>query len=364
MKCRACKHEIDDESIYCKWCGEKQIRTRKKKQEISVPKPTQLPSGMWRIQLRKEGESVTEATEALCIAKAKAIRAGFVEQSKKTPAITVGKAIDNYIANNTNVLSPATIRSYKSMRKNRFQNYMDSDINSVDWQAAINNEAADVSPKTVANSWRLITAAMNYANIEPPDVNLPQKIIKELPWLSYTQIQQFLDLIKGEPCELGALLALHSLRRSEIFGLRREDITDKEIIVHGSKVLNSENKMVHKETNKNDTSTRTIPIMIPRLKEIIPDEADYLITCGPNTLTEHINSLCRKNGFPEVGLHGLRRSFASLAHHLKWDVRTTMHYGGWSDYKTVNDFYIKLDKSDLLLEATKMLDFYSGKKRE
>lgn len=104
--------------------------------------------------------------------------------------------------------------------------------------------------------------------------------------------------------------------------------------------------------------------MIPRLKEIIPDEADYLITCGPNTLTERINSLCRKNDLPEVGLHGLRRSFASLAHHLKWDVRTTMLYGGWSDYKTVNDFYIKLDKSDLILEATKMVDFYSGEKRE
>lgn len=103
MKCKSCKNEIDDESIYCKWCGAYQIRTRKKKKDIAVPKPTQLPSGMWRIQLRKEGESITEATEALCIAKAKAIRAGFIEQSKKHDTLTVGQAIDNYIADNTNI---------------------------------------------------------------------------------------------------------------------------------------------------------------------------------------------------------------------------------------------------------------------
>ena len=37
-----------------------------------------------------------------------------------------------------------------------------------------------------------------------------------------------------------------------------------------------------------------------------------------------------------------------------------MHYVGWSDYKTMNDFYIKLDESDLLRDATKMVGFYSA----
>lgn len=106
-------------------------------------------------------------------------------------------------------------------------------------------------------------------------------------------------------------------------------------------------------------STRIVPIVIPRPKEILPNNDGLLITCNPNTPTVQINKLCRDNGFPEVGLHGLRRSFASLAHHLGWDVRTTMRFGGWSDYKTVNDFYIKLDETDLLRDATKMADFYS-----
>lgn len=364
MKCKSCKHEIDDDSIFCKLCGEKQIRSRKKKQSVSVPKPTQLPSGMWRIQLRKEGESVTEATPDLCTSKAKAIRAGFIERSKKVQAITTGTAVDNYINSNSNVLSPSTIRGYATIRRNRFQKYMDKDISSVDWQVAINEEAATVSPKTISNSWRVITASMKYAGISPPDVNLPQKAIKELPWLSYTQIQQFLEKIKGGQYEFAALLALHSLRRSEIFDLTREDITEDSIIVHGSCVPNAENKFVHKETNKNDTSTRTIPIMIPRLKEVIPDKDGFLVTCGADVITRNINKICEANGLPLVGLHGLRRSFASLAHHLKWDVRTTMRYGGWSDYKTMNDFYIKLDEADLFREAAKMIEFYSDENRE
>lgn len=361
MKCKSCKNEIDDESIYCKWCGTYQIRTRKKKKDIAVPKPTQLPSGMWRIQLRKEGESITEATEALCIAKAKAIRAGFIEQSKRHDTLTVGQAIDNYIADNTNILSPSTIRGYQIIRDNHFKDVMDCDaFSDVDYQKAVNDAAAKYSPKTIKNDWGLVTAALRYAKIEPPDINLPQKVVKELPWLSYTQIQQFLDIVKGEPCELPALLALHSLRRSELLDLERADIAEDCITVHGSRVPNNKNRLVHKETNKTSASTRTVPIVIPRLKEILPNEDGYLIRCYCNTPTIQINRLCRANNLPEVGLHGLRRSFASLAHHLGWDVRTTMRYGGWSDYKTMNDFYIKLDESDLLRDATKMVEFYSG----
>lgn len=48
MLCKACKREISENSIYCNWCGEKQIRERKKKGEIKVPNPRQLKSGNWK----------------------------------------------------------------------------------------------------------------------------------------------------------------------------------------------------------------------------------------------------------------------------------------------------------------------------
>ena len=69
MLCKACKREISENSIYCNWCGEKQIRERKKKGEIKVPNPRQLKSGNWNIELAAEGQSVTEPTRDLCIAR-------------------------------------------------------------------------------------------------------------------------------------------------------------------------------------------------------------------------------------------------------------------------------------------------------
>ena len=57
MLCKACKREISENSIYCNWCGEKQIRERKKKGEIKVPNPRQLKSGNWNIELAAEGQS-------------------------------------------------------------------------------------------------------------------------------------------------------------------------------------------------------------------------------------------------------------------------------------------------------------------
>ena len=80
MKCKSCGREIEDNSMFCNWCGEKQLKERKKKDALKVPSPRKLASGNWRIYLDAEKQSITEPTKELCIAKAKAIRAGFIEK--------------------------------------------------------------------------------------------------------------------------------------------------------------------------------------------------------------------------------------------------------------------------------------------
>lgn len=75
MKCKKCKRAIPENSIYCNWCGVKQI----KDEGTGVPDPKQLPSGSWRIQLKKEGVSITAPSKAECILKAQAARAGYLE---------------------------------------------------------------------------------------------------------------------------------------------------------------------------------------------------------------------------------------------------------------------------------------------
>jgi integrase len=224
----------------------------------------------------------------------------------------------------------------------------------------VNEEAKLVKPKTVHNAWRLVTGALSHANVEFTPVNLPQKTKADRPWLDYQQIQTFTSALRGKPYELGALLALNGLRRSELLHLTADDVdTDNGIIhVRGASVVGLNNKLTDKATNKNQTSTRDVHIVIPRLNELIRGKKGRLITTNPTTLYGLINGLCKKNGLPEVGVHGLRHSFASLAYHLQWSEATTMREGGWSNPDTVHRIYTHLANQDANADIERMKQFF------
>ena len=151
MKCYNCKRSIPDNSIFCNWCGKYQLDEKEKSDEVTVPEPKQLPSGAWRIQLRREGESVTADTYEACRAEAVKVRRKWLQYQEDHPQpekfLSLGDAIDAYISSKDNILSPSTIRSYKKYRKYRLQPCMSWNIYDPDnkWQSAVNNEAKDVS---------------------------------------------------------------------------------------------------------------------------------------------------------------------------------------------------------------------------
>ena len=241
----------------------------------------------------------------------------------------------------------------------------------MDWQNAINAEAKLCSPKTLKNAWGLFSSALKSAGVEPGEVTLAQVASKDLPWLDYEQIKTFLEAAKYEPCELGALLALHSLRRSEIYALTAADVDLAKglIRVEGAAVLDADNNLTQKDTNKNETSRRTVPIMIPRLREMLPGamaatDGGALVQGSLNTLYVQINRVCDAAGLPRVSVHGLRRSFASLAYHLRWSELETMRVGGWSDFNTMRKIYTKLAERDKSAAVQKMEQFYSAEEQD
>lgn len=360
MKCKACKREIPDESIFCLHCGEKVVRSRERKKEISVPKPRQLASGTWFGQLEYKGRrsSVSAPTEAEWYTKARAVKLGLVEAEKKRAGTSLRTLVRNYIDSNSNTLSPATIRGYEIIYRNRFPAYMDKDALSINYQAMINAEAASVAAKTVANAWGLIRPALEAAKLPVPSVNLPAAPKKDEDFLDYTQIKTFLDAVKDQPVEPAALLALHGLRTSELLDLDVGQITKDGIRIQGATVPDKNNKFVHKDTNKNRSSRRTVPILIPRLLEILPATGKAVVL-HPSTIRTHIEKVCRGAKLPVCSPHDLRRSFASLAYHLKWDELTTTRIGGWSNVQTVNKIYRKLAEKDQNADVERMKDFYA-----
>ena len=355
-----CKHErAPAHATFCPDCGSRLIEQRG---EVKVPVPV-LRGGVWSSRLMVGGERVYVAadSEEDYYAKARAVKQGLIETKKAAPRLTLGTAIDNYIKDNDAVLSPSTINAYKSYRRTRFKGYMSADVGQINYQRMVNEECRAAAPKTVHNAWRLVTTSLKHAGAELPEVNLPQKPKAERPWLDYQQISILLGKCKGKPYELGILLGLHGLRRSEILHLTADDIdTERGLIyVRGASVIGEGNKLTDKDTNKTTASSRTVNIVIPRLNDIVAGKNGKLITTNPTTLYGSINKLCAKNGLPEVGVHGLRHSFASLAYHLGWSEATTMREGGWSNPDTVHRIYTHLAAQDANEDINRMKNFYA-----
>lgn len=367
MRCKSCKRDIDDDSIFCKWCGEKQIRERKKKQEISVPKPRQLKSGKWNIELKAEKQSITEATPELCIAKARAIRAGFIATKAKTESITLTKAIDRYISSKDAVLSPETVRGYRICQRHRFPELMEMDVAKITpaiAQRAVNECAKSYAPKTVYNAWGLVNTVIEYVTGQRLNVTTPQVVSEEHAWLMPEQITVFCKAIAGEPCEIGALLALSSLRRSEILALTWDnvDLAHRVIHVRGAKVFDEHGNLVSKKQNKNKSSRRDVPIMMDQLYNALMNvevKQGAVLTCAPNTLGRRINRVCAENGLPLVGVHGCRHSFASLAAHLHVPEPVAMEIGGWADSKTMRNIYTHVSKLDVANSQNEIAAFFN-----
>lgn len=356
MRCKRCRREIPVNSIYCNWCGAKQLR---EEAEVSVPKPRLLKSGAYSAQLMVKGKrvTVTEDSEQKYYAKARSVKLGLIEMANKPIRYTLGSAIDKYIESNENILSPSTIRGYSYIRKGRFKSYMDQYVESIDWQKMLNEEAKLCAEKTLKNAWGLVAASLGSLSLPVPDINLPMVPRRELPWLNYQQIQTLLTGIRGTQIELPVLLALHSLRLSELLALTAEDVYDNLIHVRDAAVFNRDNYLVVKGKTKTSGSARDVPVLIPRLTERLPSSGK-LVCQHPNSLRRSVNSMCSRLGLPKVGLHGLRRSFASLGYHLRWSERSIMAIGGWSNYVTVHNIYVKLAQDDVNEDVKKMQAYY------
>ena len=339
---------------------------------IKVPEAQIIPSGSWRCRVQVDGkrqqfvkDTKEEAEEAARQAVA-AITAGVAEEKKK--AATVGSCIDRYILDREAILSPSTIRGYKIVRKSRFQSMMGRDIHSItqqQWQAAINLEAKTCKPKTIRNSWGLISSVIKDATGAAPDVRLPAAAKNTRPFLDDQQTKTFLAAIKDTNIEAAAILALHSLRCSELLALTWGSIDCKRkiITVKGAMVPDETNTLVLRDQNKTTASQRIVPVIIPRLLELAKDQPqqDRIVQITPNWLYKSINEICEANDLPKVGIHGLRHTFASICFYNGIPEKAVMDIGGWSNPAVLREIYTHLSARQKNVYIDKLSGFFEEK---
>ncbi len=203
-----------------------------------------------------------------------------------------------------------------------------------------------LSPNTVRKHHDLLKTALQVAVKQ--DIILMNPIMKvEAPKVQetdikfYTQddLKKLFSVVEGDHMEIVIKLAGYlGLRREEISGLKWCNINfDNKLIIinHARTMIGS--KVIEKRP-KNRTSTRTLhmPDEIYNLllkqnekqneaKAFYEDEymdTDFVVVwdngkpCRPNYLSERFKRLIEKNNLPEITLHGLRHTFASVANSL------------------------------------------------
>ena len=170
---------------------------------------------------------VNGSTAKECRDKARLLKseysAGVREIKKGVPTLT--EAIDRYIEKRRNTLSPSTIDGYRRIQKNRFSSVMGLPIDAkTDWQAVCNAEALLCSPKTLRNAFRFVVSVLGENGINAPKVTLPPLNTNMRQWLEPEQIPKIIAAAVGTPSALPVMLALHSLRRSELLAVTKRGV--------------------------------------------------------------------------------------------------------------------------------------------
>lgn len=275
--------------------------------------------------------------------------------------MTVREAVEHYIAVKNNVLSPATVKGYDVILRNRVADIMDIPISSLtlsDIQSAINKEAARHSPKTVRNTNALIKASIEL--VAPSfkySVTLPQKVKTEIEIPTEEEVGKLFKTAVGKRIETPLYLgAMCGMRRSEIFALRWEDV-DLEtgaIDIIAAEVIDINNKLVRKDTKETESHRRVKapkPV-ITHLKSLERTGDKVTRYINVNDITEDFSKLEVKAEIPHYRFHDLRHYTASVMLMLNVPKTYVSKFLGHASERMVETVYghIMRDKKDHLLD--------------
>ena len=208
---------------------------------------------------------------------------------------------------------------------------------------------------------------------------------KDECFLTAEEARDFLEFIRKEYSRLFpiAYLCVHyGFRRSEILGLKWSAINfQKRTIMINHTVV----RIITKEA-RDATKTKSSERELELLGNIIPvlmnlkkeqeenkekfgsayiDNEDYVFTWengkqyDPDYISKLFKKASAKYGRPEITLHKLRHSCASILFELGWDIKRIQYWLGHSDWNTTMNIYTHYNRKKLIegnTDLDKMLD--------
>lgn len=317
-----------------------------------MAKATRLPSGNWHIQVyigrEPNGKRIIESITAPTKAEAEYLAAQRkLTATCRVDRMTLRQAYERYIGSKTKVLSESTIRNYKRMMDNSPSLLMEKQITAItpyEVQRAVNEYAANHSPKSVRNRYGLFTAVMRtflpekqfYARLpqaEKHDVYIPDR----------STIVRIYEQAKGTFIELPFLLtAFCGMRASEIAGLKYDCVDQAAGIIYikRASVPGAERGYVLKKP-KTSAGYREIPTP-PAIMDLIGTgkPSEFVISeYKRNHLSMEWKRFMDTTGEKYFSLHKLRHFYASLAELVGVPERYAAELMGHADSRTTKQIY-------------------------
>lgn len=255
-------------------------------------------------------------------------------------------------------------------------------LSAKDIQDFYQDQLKRVSASTVIHYHANIHKALKHAvkmdmiASNPADkVERPKKEKFQEGFYSNDELDRLFEAAAGTRLELAIMFgAFYGLRRSEIVGLKWEAIDFAQntfTIKHTVTSCNLDGKsvVIAKDTTKNKTSRRTLPL-VPAFREKLlklKEEQEYnRQLCGrsynkdyleyiyvneigerikPGYITTQFPIFLERNGFRRIRFHDLRHSCASLLLANSVPMKMIQEWLGHSDFSTTANFYSHLEYS-------------------
>lgn len=365
-KNKGCGREIEKDSVYCKWCGTRQVREKRTKSD--APTARQLPSGSWTCRVRVDGRdvSITRPTKAEAVAEASAIKHGL-KAPNKAASITLREAYRKYIESRDGVISPSTAAEYKRLQKTSFQSLMDlpaSSITSEQIQREIGKMVKNgKSPKYIRNVEGLLVSVLKqFAPDSRISVILPQKRKVELRRIEDNEIGKIIAAFSGTDMELPVLMALWmGMRMSEIRGARFEDISGGRLHICRAIVSGENGDEVKPPKTFSGDRWVSVPAHIQTLIDATGRSEGYIVPISGQTIYNRFIRGLDASGIPRCRFHDLRHANAAIMVRLGVESRYAQERNGWSDdwmYKQVYAYTM----TDKMIEIDRSIDDYFDNK--
>ena len=211
------------------------------------------------------------------------------------------------------------------------------------------------------------------------NISLPKGKKFEGKALSEAQVSDLLVKLEKqeEPVRAAVTLALvYGLRRSEICGLRWEDIDFENTVIHIRHTVTEFSGAVYEN---NDTKTKTscrdlylVPDIADYLSELLQTQKDSGIYSGkvcvhldgrmvkPEYCTRVTMRFLRNSGYDGVRLHDLRATAATILASKGVPIKNVQAYLGHKDVQTTLNYYVHVLDADKIATATVMGSIFAG----